>query len=99
MTLQTTKSRMKWNYGQTSTLIYFWNNNIGNIESLISNNIWDEIKLKVEQQGPTKTKKQCKANLRALKNAYKKAEDNNVKTETTPLTRSFYNDIHVILGT
>ena len=77
----------------------FWNNNIGNIESLISNNIWDEIKLKVEQQGPTKIKKQCKANLRALKNAYKKAEDNNVKTEATPLTRSFYNDIHVILGT
>ena len=30
----TSESRMKWNYGQTSTLIHFWKNNIDNIESL-----------------------------------------------------------------
>ena len=43
----------------------FWKNNIDNVESPISNNIWVEIKLKVEQQGPTKINKQCKAYLRA----------------------------------
>ena len=36
---QTTKTRMKWNYGETSTLILFWKNNIGAIESPISNNV------------------------------------------------------------
>ena len=70
--VQTTKSRIKWNYGQTSTLIHFWKNNIDNIESPISNNIWAEIKLKVDKQRPTKTIKQCKAKLRLLKDAYKK---------------------------
>ena len=45
---------MKWNYGQTSTLIHFWKNDIDNIESPISNNIWAEIKLKVDKQVPTK---------------------------------------------
>ena len=61
--VQTIKSRMKWNYGQTSTLIHFWKNNINNIESPISNNIWAEINLKVDKQGPAKKIKQCKANL------------------------------------
>lgn len=37
---QTTKSsRMEWNYGHTSALVHFWNSNIDNTESLISNNI------------------------------------------------------------
>ena len=63
----TTESRMKWNCKQTSTLIQFWKNNIDNIESPISNNIWAEVKLKVHKQGPTKTIKQCKAKLRTLK--------------------------------
>ena len=53
--VQTTKSRMKWNYGQTSALIHFWKNNINNVESPMSNNIWAKTKLKVDKQGPTKT--------------------------------------------
>lgn len=37
---QTTKSSgMEWNYGRTSVLVHFWNSNIDNTESLISNNI------------------------------------------------------------
>ena len=90
--VQTTKSRIKWNYGQTSTLINFWKSNIDNIdyiESPISNNIWAKIKLKVDKQGPTKTIKQCKASLRTLKDAYKKAKDNNVKTGAAPMIYPF----------
>ena len=41
------------------------------IEPSISNNIWAELKLQVDQQGPTKTVKQLKTKLRTLKNAYK----------------------------
>ena len=52
---QTTKSRMKWNYGETSTLIHFWKNNIQFLESPISINIWAEIKLKTDKQRPAKT--------------------------------------------
>ena len=44
-------------------------------------------------QGPPKTIKQCKAKLRTLKEAYKKAKDNDVKTETAPMACPFYNDI------
>ena len=39
--VHTTKSRMKWNYGQRS-------------ECAISNNIWSKLKLQADQQGPTK---------------------------------------------
>ena len=42
-----------------------------------------------QTQGPPKTIKQCKAKLRTLKEAYKKAKDNDVKTGTAP----FYNHI------
>ena len=52
---QTTKSRMKWNYGETSTLIHFWKNSIQFLESPISINIWAEIKLKTDKQRPAKT--------------------------------------------
>ena len=90
---------MKWNYEQTSTLIPFWKNNMDNIKSPISNNICAEIKLKVDQQGPTKTIKQCKTKLITLKDTYKKAKDNNVKTGTAPMTCPFYNHIDEILGT
>ena len=90
---------MKWDYAQTSTLIHFWKNNIDKIESPISNNIWAKIKLKVDKQGPTKTIKQCKAKLRTLKDAYKKAKDNNSKTGTAPMMCPIYNDIDGILGT
>ena len=72
-------------------------NNIDNIESPISNNIWAELKLQVDQQGPTKTIKQCKAKLRTLKDPYKK--DTNMKTGTTPVTYLFYNNIDEILVT
>ena len=54
---------------------------------------------KVDKQGPTKTIQQCKAKLRTLKDAYKKAKDNNTKTGTAPMTCPFYNDIDGILGT
>ena len=58
-----------------------------------------EIKLKFDKQGPTKTIKQCKAKLRTLKDAYKKAKDFNENTGTAPMTCPFYNDIDGILGT
>ena len=86
--VQTNESRMKWNYKQISTLIPFLKNNIDNIESPISNNIWEELKLQVDQQGPTKTIKQCKAKLRTLKDPYKK--DTNMKTGKTPVTYLLY---------
>ena len=95
--VQTNESRMKWNYKQISTLIPFLKNNTDNIESPISNNIWEELKLQVDQQGPTKTIKQCKAKLRTLKDPYKK--DTNMKTGTTPVTYLFYNNIDEILVT
>ena len=74
--VQTAKSRMKWNYGQTTTLIHFWKNNIQFLESPISINIWAEIKLKTHKQRPGKTTTKFKANLRTLRYAYKKAKDN-----------------------
>ena len=46
-----------------------------------------------QTQGPPKTIKQCKAKLRTLKEAYKKAKDNDVKTGTAPMACPFYNDI------
>ena len=55
--VHTPKSRMKWNYGQTSTLIHFWKSSIDNIESPISNNIWAEIKLTDKDQQKRLTNK------------------------------------------
>ena len=61
--VQTTKSRMKWNYGQTSTLKHFWKDNIDNIESPISNNSWTEIKLKVDKKDQQKQSTNVKLSL------------------------------------
>ena len=41
----------------------------------------------------------AKLKLRTLNDAYKKAKDNNAKTETAPRTCPFYNDVDGILGT
>ena len=54
--------------------------------------------MKVDKQGPTKLIKQFKTKLRTLKDAYKKAKDNNAKTGTAPMTCPFYNEIDGILG-
>ena len=43
--VQATKTRIRWNYGQKFTLFHFWKNDIDNIESPISNNIWAKLKL------------------------------------------------------
>ena len=73
-----------------STLIYFRKNNIDNIESPISNDIWVELwKLQVDQQGPRKTVTSCKAKLKTLTDAYKKAKGNNKKTGRASVTCPF----------
>ena len=74
-------------------MIYFWKNNIDNIESPISNNISAELQLQVDQQRPTKKfKHKCKAKLGTLKYAYKNAK-NKMKTGIAPMTCPFCNDI------
>ena len=90
---------MKWNYEQACTFDSFFDINLDHVESQSLNNIWAETKLKVDQQRPTKTNKKCKAKIRTLKDAYKKAKSNNVKTGAAPMACPFYNDIDEILGT
>ena len=91
--VQATKTRIKWNYEQKSTFFHFWKNDIDNVESPFSNNIRAELKLQNDKQEPTKAMKQSKSKLRTLKDAYKKAKYNNMKTEAAPMTCPFYNDM------
>ena len=53
--------------------------------------------MQVDQQGPPNTAKQGKSKLRTLKDAYKSTKDNNMKTETVPMTYP-YNGIGEVLS-
>lgn len=92
------KKREKWNNAQTAILIQMWAENIDKIESATSQSTWVKIKEAVDKRGSGKSLKQCKAKLRTLKDAYKKAKDNNKKTGTSPVYCQFYQEIDAVLG-
>ena len=61
-------------------LVSLWQENIRNIESTCSHEIWVKIKAIVDNLGPAKTIKQCKDKMKNLKDAYERAKESNKKT-------------------
>ena len=92
------KTRESWNYLQTSVLVNMWAENIQQIESSRSYEAWQKIKREIDNNGPSKSVKQIKTKLRNLKDAYKKAKENNKTSGASPEFPPFFEEFDTILG-
>ena len=79
-------------------LVSLWQENIRNIESTCSHEIWVKIKAIVDNLGPAKTIKQCKDKMKNLKDAYKRAKESNKKTCAALSFLPYFSRIDEILG-
>lgn len=91
-------SRSKWSKQQTSALIETWKENFEEIQSFKAPHAWTKIKNKIDEHGTVKTVDQIKNKLKTLKDAYKKAKDNNRTTGNNPMTCKFYDEIDEIFS-
>ena len=83
---------------QTHQLWAMWKENIQGIESGKQRVIYTKIKTEIDTLGTPKTTKQIREKLRNLKDSYKKAKENNRKSESEPEFPSFYNDFDEVLS-
>ena len=95
---QVKSSRTRWSKQQTTALIGSWVEHFDEIESFKAPHAWVEIKNKVNEHGTDKSVSQCKNKLKTMKDAYKKAKDNNRLTGTAPMTCPFFDEIDDIFS-
>ena len=88
----------RWSEIQARSLIKEWKENVTELESSRNRQAWTKIINNVNKNGPKKTVNQAKKKLSNLKDAYKKAKDNNKKSGTAPDFPQFYNDFDEILS-
>ena len=84
---------------QTAVLINSWKENFKLTESANSQNAWDKIKISVDSAGPTKSIRQCKYNIRNLKDTYKQAKDNNKRSGSAHQPSAYFDGFNQVLGT
>ena len=56
------------------------------------------MKHEIDKKGLSKSVTQIKSKLRNMKDAYKKAKDNNSQAGTSPIYPPFYNELEEMLG-
>ena len=95
---QESKKRDRWTSAQTHKLVTMWKENIRAIESGKSRVIYAQIKVEVDKLGAAKTNKQITEKLRNMKDAYKKAKENNQKSGAAPAFPPFYHDFDEVLS-
>ena len=88
----------RWSEIQARSLIKEWKENVTELESSRNRQAWTKIINNVNKNGPKKTVNQAKKKLSNLKDAYKKAKDNNKKSGAAPDFPQFYNDFDEILS-
>ena len=95
---QVKSSRTRWSKQQATALIGSWKEHFDEIESFKAPHAWIEIKNKVNEHGMDKSISRCKNKLKTMKDAYKKAKDNNRLTGTAPITCPFFDEIDEIFS-
>ena len=90
--------RDKWVSAQTHQPVAMRKENIQGIESNKSRVIHAKIKAEIDTLGNPKTIKQIRGKLRNLKDSYKKAKENDRKSESAPAFPSFYHDFDQVLS-
>ena len=95
---QVKSSQTRWSKQQATALIGSWKEHFDEIESFKAPHAWIEIKNKVNEHGMDKSISRCKNKLKTMKDAYKKAKDNNRLTGTAPITCPFFDEIDEIFS-
>ena len=75
-----------------------WKDLYPQIETFKQPSAWLKVKQEIDKKGLSKSNTQIKSKLRNMKDAYKKAKDNNSQTGTSPIYPPFYNDFEEMLG-
>ena len=88
----------RWSERQTRSLIKEWKDNVTELESSRNRQAWLKIISNVNKNGPDKTVDQAKKKLSNLKDAYKKAKENNRKSGAAPEFPPFFEDFDEILS-
>ena len=87
-----------WAKKQSAILVNMWKDIFQEIETFRQPSTWLKMKQEIDKKGLSKSVTQIKSKLRNMKDAYKKARDNNSQTGTSPIYPSFYNDFEEMLG-
>ena len=88
----------RWTEKQTKTLVLKWKENVAELETSRNRQARAKIMAGVNKQGPKKTPSQGKKKLSNLKDAYKKAKENNKKTGAAPDFPPYFGDFDEILS-
>lgn len=92
------KSRDRWNFDQTKCIVSLWCEKQTILNSTRCNQAWTEIKNEIDKIGSSKSVEQCKNKIKALKDQYKKAKQNNKKSGEEPKFPPFYEEFDKILS-
>ena len=90
--------RESWTKEQSTVLVNIWKDLFQEIETFKQPSAWLKMKQEIDKKGLSKSVTQIKSKLRNMKNAYKKAKDNNSQTGTSAIYPPFYNDFEEMLG-
>ena len=92
------KTRNRWTYGQSKCIVNLWCEKQDMLNSSRCNQAWSSIKVEADKYGNSKSVIQCKNKIKALKDQYKKAKENNGKSGEEPKSSTFYDQFDRILS-
>ena len=90
--------RESWTKEQGAILVKMQKDLFQEIETFKQSSAWLKMKQEIDKKGLPKSVRQIKSKLRNMKDAYKKAKDNNSQTGTSPIYPPFYNDFERMLA-
>ena len=93
-----TNENQSWTKEQSAVLVNMWKDLFQEIETFKQPSAWLKMKQEIDKKGLSKSVTQIKSKLRNMKDAYKKAKDNDSQTGTSPIYPPFYNDFEEMLG-
>ena len=90
--------RASWSKEQSAILVKTWKDLFQEIVTLKQPSAWLKMKQEIDKKGLSKSVTQIKSKLRNMKDAYRKAKDNNSQTGTAPIYPPFYNNFQEMLA-
>ena len=90
--------RASWTKERSAILVKTWKDLFQEIVTLKQPSAWLKMKQEIDKKGLSKSVTQIKSKLRNMKDAYRKAKDNNSQTGTAPIYPPFYNNFQEMLA-
>ena len=92
------KTRDGWTYDQSKCIVNLWYEKQDILYSSRCNQAWSSIKIEVGKYGNSKSVLQCKNKIKALKDQYQKAKENNGKSGEESKSLPLYDRFDRILS-